>query len=147
MSDTVSDFWRQKYETDARKNWDVFYKTHATNFFKDRHWLAREWPDVFAKPPEETALEDVDEDMGARVDRARGPAPSYAPREDAPRAFLELGCGVGNTVFPLLELDAEATVYCCDFSKRAIDMVLERAATLPPTRSRSRQGVRVRRDV
>ena len=71
MSDTVSDFWRQKYETDARKNWDVFYKTHATNFFKDRHWLAREWPDVFAKPPEETALEDVDEDMGARVDRAR----------------------------------------------------------------------------
>jgi len=132
MSDTVSEFWRQKYETDARKNWDVFYKTHATNFFKDRHWLAREWPDVFAKPPEEIAREDVDEDLGARVDLARGPAPSYAPREDAPRAFLELGCGVGNTVFPLLELDAEATVYCCDFSKRAIDMVLERAATLPP---------------
>ena len=86
MSDTVSEFWRQKYETDARKNWDVFYKTHATNFFKDRHWLAREWPDVFAKPPEEIAREDVDEDLGARVDLARGPAPSYAPREDAPRA-------------------------------------------------------------
>lgn len=39
------------------------------------------------------------------------------------RVLLELGCGVGNTIWPLLKLDPLLTVYCCDFSKRAIDFV------------------------
>ena len=44
---------------------------------------------------------------------------------DSPKTILELGCGVGNTVFPLLELDQNKSlfVYCCDFSEKAIKLV------------------------
>ena len=48
QSDTecVSDFKRNKLEAEARKNWDLFYKRNSTNFFKDRHWLTREFPEL-----------------------------------------------------------------------------------------------------
>ena len=42
----VSDFKRNKLETEARKNWDLFYKRNTTNFFKDRRWLTREFPEL-----------------------------------------------------------------------------------------------------
>ena len=42
----ISDFKRNKLETDAKKNWDLFYKRNSTNFFKDRHWLTREFPEL-----------------------------------------------------------------------------------------------------
>ena len=44
----LSDFWRNKYESDARRCWDVFYHVNKTNFFKDRHYLDREWPQLAA---------------------------------------------------------------------------------------------------
>jgi len=42
----VSDFWRNKYEKEARRMWDVFYKVNKTNFFKDRHYLDKEWSEL-----------------------------------------------------------------------------------------------------
>ena len=35
-----------KLEHEARKNWDLFYKRNTTHFFKDRHWLTREFPQL-----------------------------------------------------------------------------------------------------
>lgn len=39
--------------------------------------------------------------------------------------ILELGCGVGNTVFPILETNIapDLKVYACDFSSTAVDLV------------------------
>lgn len=124
----ASEFFRNKYEREARKNWDVFYKRHGENFFKDRHWLAREWPEVFSRAEPSSTAPDLSHE---RMEFRRGPAPAYVTDDLTPRVFLEIGCGAGNTVFPLLELDAAATVYCCDFSARAVDLVKKRAATLP----------------
>ena len=39
----ISDFHRTKLETEAKKNWDLFYKRNSDHFFKDRHWLTREF--------------------------------------------------------------------------------------------------------
>ncbi|KAJ8416851.1 hypothetical protein AAFF_G00327290 [Aldrovandia affinis] len=37
---------------------------------------------------------------------------------------LEVGCGAGNSVFPILSsMNAGAFLYCCDFSPRAIQLV------------------------
>jgi SAM-dependent methyltransferase len=38
-------------------------------------------------------------------------------------AVLEVGCGVGNTIFPLLEINSKVHVYACDFAATAIKIV------------------------
>ncbi len=37
--------------------------------------------------------------------------------------LLQVGCGVGNTVYPLSELNPSATIYCCDFAPTAVEIV------------------------
>ena len=39
------------------------------------------------------------------------------------RVILEVGCGVGNFLFPVLEELPNVFFYACDFSPRAIDLV------------------------
>ncbi|EXB57651.1 hypothetical protein L484_002998 [Morus notabilis] len=87
----VSQFWREKYERDAKKYWDVFYKQHQDKFFKDRHYLDKEWGHYFSGNGRKT--------------------------------ILEVGCGAGNTIFPLVATNPDIFVYACDFSPRAVNLV------------------------
>ncbi|KAH7855960.1 hypothetical protein Vadar_031018 [Vaccinium darrowii] len=91
LSDGISPFWREKYERDARKYWDVFYKRHNDRFFKDRHYLDKEWGHYFC---------------GAER-----------------KVILEVGCGAGNTIFPLIATYPTIFVHACDFSPRAVNLV------------------------
>lgn len=45
----VSDYKQQKFEREAQKNWDLFYKRNTTKFFKDRHWTKREFAELVQK--------------------------------------------------------------------------------------------------
>ncbi|KAF6715381.1 Methyltransferase-like protein 2-A [Oryzias melastigma] len=47
------------------------------------------------------------------------------PGSSASYRILEVGCGVGNTVFPILKTnnDPGLFVYCCDFSNVAVELV------------------------
>eukprot|EP00768_Dysnectes_brevis_P007081 gnl/Dysnectes_brevis/5843_a8671_210.p1 GENE.gnl/Dysnectes_brevis/5843_a8671_210~~gnl/Dysnectes_brevis/5843_a8671_210.p1 ORF type:complete len:351 (-),score=119.10 gnl/Dysnectes_brevis/5843_a8671_210:162-1214(-) len=50
---------------------------------------------------------------GVRTKRVSMPPP---PREDPPLRLADLGCGVGNTAYPLLEKNAHLRIDCFDFS-------------------------------
>lgn len=90
-SNEISSFMREKYERDAKKYWDVFYKHHQDKFFKDRHYLDKEWGQYFSEAGRAT--------------------------------ILEVGCGAGNTIFPLISTYPDIFVHACDFSPRAVNLV------------------------
>ncbi|XP_021597417.1 uncharacterized protein LOC110603801 isoform X2 [Manihot esculenta] len=87
----VTPFWKEKYERDAKKYWDIFYKRHEDRFFKDRHYLDKEWGQYFTG--------------GER------------------KVILEVGCGAGNTIFPLVATYPDIFVHACDFAPRAVNLV------------------------
>ncbi|EDW31168.1 GL20731 [Drosophila persimilis] len=93
----LNDDERERFQSDAPKFWDSFYGIHDNRFFKDRHWLFTEFPEL--------APLDVSEQQS--------------------RSIFELGCGVGNTILPLLQYSVEPKlkVFGCDFSARAIDIL------------------------
>jgi methyltransferase-like protein 6 len=88
----VSEFRQRKLENEAQRNWDLFYKRNETRFFKDRHWTRREF-----------------EELVGTVEEGR-------------KTLLEVGCGVGNFFYPLLE-EIDLFVHACDFSPRAVEFV------------------------
>jgi SAM-dependent methyltransferase len=76
-----------QYSSPPCKDWNTFYENHRTNFFNDRHYLYKAFPEEFATPS----------------------------------TLVEIGCGVGNAILPLLK-DAW-TVWGLDFSPVAIDLL------------------------
>jgi methyltransferase-like protein 6 len=89
----ISEFKRLKLEAEAQKNWDLFYKRNDTRFFRDRRWTTREF------------------ELLVGIDG------------DNKKILLEIGCGVGNFLFPLLEENANLYIYGCDFSPKAVEFV------------------------
>uniref|UniRef100_UPI0037E7AE5E tRNA N(3)-methylcytidine methyltransferase METTL8, mitochondrial n=1 Tax=Semicossyphus pulcher TaxID=241346 RepID=UPI0037E7AE5E len=135
-----------KFATDAFQYWDKFYETHQDKFFKDRKWLFLEFPELL--PPgaksrvrclDEQHAEDPHHPTGSSTDS--NPQESYHgatvekneaavqttafPGQHASFRILEVGCGVGNSVFPIVNSikNADAFLYCCDFSPCAIQLV------------------------
>ena len=96
-SEPVSDFDRQRYNAQPEKWWNQFYKNNKTNFFKNRKWLAQEFP--------------ILEQLGAE----NGPAAT----------LLEVGAGAGNSAFPILQRSAnpQLKIHACDSSKQAVALI------------------------
>lgn len=91
----VSPFQAKNIEIYAQKYWDQFYKRNSTKFFKDRHWTTREFHELLGN-----------EQLSRNI------------------KILELGCGVGNLIFPLIEENIEGIkIFACDFSPRAVQFV------------------------
>ncbi|XP_014203499.1 methyltransferase-like protein 2-A [Copidosoma floridanum] len=112
-----------KYESEADKYWDKFYGIHQNRFFKDRHWLFTEFPEL--------APNDVKQDKCRPIRVLPESQSDDVVQENSLESIksshriFEIGCGVGNTVFPLLlyNNDPDLFVYCCDFSPLAIDIL------------------------
>lgn len=113
---TLDDQQLEKFEADADKFWDAFYDVHQNRFFKDRHWLFTEFPELapdYTGPGQVHLNTSVSETAGSDTTALLG------------RRIFELGCGVGNTIFPILKYskDSSLRVFGCDFSSTAIDIM------------------------
>ncbi|KDQ19101.1 hypothetical protein BOTBODRAFT_103483 [Botryobasidium botryosum FD-172 SS1] len=88
--------WNKYNDTPARF-WNKFYANNSANFFKDRKWLHLEFPEL---------LRAADPNAG-------------------PMVVLEVGCGAGNAVFPLLSTNKnpDLRLFACDYSSQAIKVV------------------------
>ncbi|XP_062460664.1 tRNA N(3)-methylcytidine methyltransferase METTL8, mitochondrial isoform X3 [Pezoporus occidentalis] len=169
---------QDKYERQASKYWNEFYKTHKNNFFKDRNWLFLEFPEILPEKRRErlkteersseltkikstnrfshkdemfeegekylkksykggsTSVQgDVynktqaksltDNPQGKNDGEELGRLESF-PGSDATYRILEVGCGAGNSVFPILKVLCNTPgtfLYCCDFASGAVELV------------------------
>ncbi|KAF2499792.1 methyltransferase [Lophium mytilinum] len=93
----VSDFDKSRFNGNPAKWWNLFYANNKTNFFKNRKWLAQEFPII-----NELTM-------------------TSAP----PTLLLEVGAGAGNTAFPILGLNQNPhlKIHACDFSAKAVDLI------------------------
>ncbi|XP_062841103.1 tRNA N(3)-methylcytidine methyltransferase METTL2 [Trichomycterus rosablanca] len=109
---------QEAFENRANEYWNDFYSIHENRFFKDRHWLFTEFPELGPQHSQSSAANTASaEELAQSAANFPGTSASYR--------ILEVGCGVGNTVFPILKTnnDPGLFVYCCDFSSTAIDLV------------------------
>lgn len=93
----VSDFDKKLYNSNPARYWDIFYKNNKENFFKDRKWLQIEFPILYS-----------------------------CTREDAgPVTIFEIGCGAGNTFFPILNQNEnkDLRIIGADFAPKAVELV------------------------
>ncbi|XP_033103219.1 tRNA N(3)-methylcytidine methyltransferase METTL2-like [Anneissia japonica] len=136
----VAEDKQEIYEREAGKFWDKFYSQHQNRFFKDRHWLFTEFPELAPKEDETTRVKQPIDEPPAPINEENEPATksqlgdvqtTCEPKSDRDSRhvkgtrMLEVGCGVGNTVFPILQTnnDDGLFLYCCDFSEIAVDFV------------------------
>ncbi|XP_043911157.1 tRNA N(3)-methylcytidine methyltransferase METTL2A [Protopterus annectens] len=189
----VSEEHREEYESKASKYWNDFYQIHENRFFKDRHWLFTEFPELASNCTQNSVMEtksesgffglgshnsldacaspqlEISQEVGNGKQEAtanRNLDETYIaeqetqpvkdleidqnsdenrdllehintkleavklcngdfPGSSAMYRILEVGCGVGNTVFPILKtnIDQGLFVYCCDFSSTAVELV------------------------
>ncbi|KAJ7623703.1 methyltransferase [Roridomyces roridus] len=98
---------KQKYNERPARHWDLFYRHNSSNFFRDRKWLHNEFRELIA-----------------------------ASEPDAgPISIVEVGCGVGNAIFPLLSANRnpQLSLRAYDYSKQAIKLLQENPLyTSPP---------------
>lgn len=108
----------RKLEREAGKHWDKFYKVHEDRFFHDRHWTQREFGAL-----DEAAGGSGKDEAQSQDQPVFDVAALQESTPDRDPVLLEVGCGVGNMVWPLLESVPKLKVVCCDFSVRAIDIL------------------------
>ncbi|CAO1406502.1 unnamed protein product [Diamesa serratosioi] len=112
----------EEFEGIQSKNWDKFYEIHTNRFFKDRHWLFTEFPEL---APNVVAPERVYPDSEDITNKMSQLEVSEDVKVGSGRKIFEIGSGVGNTVFPIMKYSVEKDlmVYASDFSQQAIDIL------------------------
>ncbi|XP_056320909.1 mRNA N(3)-methylcytidine methyltransferase METTL8 [Danio aesculapii] len=121
---------QSKYDREAHKYWDQFYEMHQNKFFRNRNWLFTEFPELLPPDAGKMFMGKQEQDGGLDSESVNGEKSDYMdtyPGHHAAFRILEVGCGAGNSVFPIINTirGSKAFLYCCDFSSRAIELIQE----------------------
>jgi methyltransferase-like protein 6 len=122
---------------DCRANWDAYYRHNTVNGYKDRHYIVREF----------TELRDaLDAAVICTAKRSRSESSSVASQAptlaaEARVTMAEIGCGVGNTVLPLLADHDQLCAVACDISAVAVNLLRDQARKLGLDDTRCRAAV------
>ncbi|KAG6830359.1 hypothetical protein H0H87_008365 [Tephrocybe sp. NHM501043] len=102
----VPDADKPKYNEKPARHWDNFYKMNSSNFFRNRKWLHNEFPELV----------------------------EAAQSEAGPKMIAEIGCGAGNSVFPLLasNKNPHLQLRAYDYSSHAVKLVQNNELYLSP---------------
>jgi len=127
-----------EFRRNASTNWNSFYEQNQTNFFKDRHYLHKTFPSEFAW------LYNAHSSDNNQLDESGNPRHYSTPerKKDDEFTIVEIGCGVGNAILPLLEQHTELmhrhastdggehnvppprlNIHCLDFAPTAIHLL------------------------
>ncbi|XP_074194040.1 tRNA N(3)-cytidine methyltransferase METTL8, mitochondrial isoform X4 [Rhinolophus sinicus] len=110
--------------------------TDPAKVFEHNMWDHMQW----STEEEAAARKKVEENSAVRVlleeqdseEHRKGPLkPEPFPGSNATFRILEVGCGAGNSVFPILDTlqnAPESFLYCCDFSSGAVELVKSHSA-------------------
>eukprot|EP00088_Acartia_fossae_P070629 TRINITY_DN9526_c0_g1_i1.p1 TRINITY_DN9526_c0_g1~~TRINITY_DN9526_c0_g1_i1.p1 ORF type:complete len:350 (+),score=70.47 TRINITY_DN9526_c0_g1_i1:32-1081(+) len=139
----------QQFEDKADVYWDQFYGIHQNRFFKERNWLFTEFPDLapnYKAPVRVFKSKDINEESKTdepkesenKQEEENGQSLDLEAVEklrhgeswfgqNSTFRILEIGCGTGSTVYPILEVNTDSSlmVYCCDLSATAVNLVQE----------------------
>jgi SAM-dependent methyltransferase len=135
-----------QFRRNAGTNWNVFYEQNQNKFFKDRHYLHKAFPLEFAWL---YPHDDINENDGSVQDYSNestcddGAVNSCTNQQSLDHwsksdevHVVEIGCGVGNAILPLLEQHSglmqhkkdsdnlpHLHVHCLDFAPNAIKIL------------------------
>ncbi|KAJ2032934.1 hypothetical protein H4S03_005994 [Coemansia sp. S3946] len=119
------------YNAKPASFWNSFYENNKNKFFKDRHWLRVEFSELFEWTNMRTSAKGEQSQSEPNCEATLSLTPPVASATASTTAttdkfnIMEVGCGAGNAVFPLLAdiYDPRLFVYACDYSKTAVDVV------------------------
>ena len=117
LENRISDCDQVTILSDASRFWDKFYDKHENKFFKDRHWLFTEFPELRCDQCGDSELK-TSKNLSVETT-------GEFPGKDSEFRCFELGCGVGNTIFPVLQVNKDRNffMYGCDYSETAINII------------------------
>jgi len=129
--------WQDRYKTEGARYWDHFYQEKTVNFFKDRQYMRKEFPEIFPEsvrqnpaawcaelePAPEGATDGTPGLLPLEVLDTRPDPVALAEAFAEKRVVLEVGCAVGNAAFPMLRASPDMVVVACDLSAIAVELL------------------------
>lgn len=121
----ATSFMLNKCEKEAARNWDIFYKNHQDKFFKNKNWTEREFKELNSE--ERIATEIKKESSASKAEDASAslndPMIGGEMIKGNNTVLLEVGCGTGAMIYPILARNEATKAHCCDFSNRAVEIL------------------------
>ncbi|XP_011312669.1 methyltransferase-like protein 2-A [Fopius arisanus] len=121
---TLSEEALKEFHINAVEKWNKFYGIHQNKFFKDRHWLFTEFPELAPSIKGDDSEISETVPSKSRLEKIKNTRDELNDCQEKQKIF-EIGCGVGNTIFPILMYNSNPNlvVYGCDFSSTAIEIL------------------------